>query len=126
MSPINSITTLFSNIVFFQALPITFMSKYLIGSQGQVVLEDKDGVAWTIDWIAYMQSGRRLTFTRGWPAFVACHDIKDGDIFVAEIVSPEHWKVQVICSEVAYTKSYALCPVSLWLGRKVYSYLYGA
>ena len=95
------------------------MSKYLTGSQGQVILEDKDGVVWTIDWIAYMQSGRRLTFTRGWPAFVSRHEIKDGDIFVAEIVAPEHWKVQVICAEVAYKKPYVLRSVSLSLDREV-------
>lgn len=78
------------------ALPVTFMSKYLTGSEGQVVLEDNRGLFWKVNWIAYMQSGRRLAFTRGWPAFVAYHDVKDGDVFIAEILAPDHLKVQVI------------------------------
>lgn len=86
------------------ALPVTFMSKYLIGPEGQVVLEDKDGLLWKVDWIAYMQSGRRLAFTRGWPAFVSYHDVKDGDVFVAEILASDHLKVQVIPTDFGYTR----------------------
>ncbi|MCO5573247.1 hypothetical protein L7F22_027016 [Adiantum nelumboides] len=96
------------------ALPVTFMSKYLTGSEGQVVLEDYRGLFWKVSWIAYMQSGRRLAFTRGWPAFVSYHEVKDGDVFIAEILAPDHLKVQVISTNFGSTgKTYsgmALCP----------------
>eukprot|EP00250_Pteridium_aquilinum_P003123 c13455_g1_i1 orf=895-3765(-) len=86
------------------ALPVTFMSKYLLGSEGQVVLEDNVGLFWKVNWIAYMQSGRRLAFTRGWPAFVSYHDVKDGDVFIAEILAADHLKVQVISPNFSNTR----------------------
>ncbi|KAI5084641.1 hypothetical protein GOP47_0000810 [Adiantum capillus-veneris] len=95
------------------ALPVTFMSKYLTGSEGQVVLEDNCGLFWKVNWIAYMQSGRRLAFTRGWPAFVSHHDVKDGDVFIAEILAADHLKVQVISTNFGSGQGYsgmALCP----------------
>lgn len=80
------------------------MSPYLTGPNGQLTLEDEKGLTWKVGWIGYLQSGRRLALTLGWPEFVTYHNVKDGDVFLVEIVSPEHFMVQVIRSDVDYTK----------------------
>lgn len=72
-----------------------FMSTYLVGSKGQVVLEDEDGLKWKVEWVGYMQSGRRLDFTLGWPEFVSFRNIQDGDLLVIEILTPVYFKVHV-------------------------------
>lgn len=77
------------------ALPVMFMSTYLVGSKGQVVLEDEDGLKWKVEWVGYMQSGRRLDFTLGWPEFVSFRNIQDGDLLVIEILTPVYFKVHV-------------------------------
>lgn len=84
------------------ALPVMFLSSYLIGSKGHVILEDDKGLTWKVDWIAYMQSGRRLALTVGWPEYISYHNVRDGDVFLVEIVSPEHFKVQVIPTDISY------------------------
>ncbi|KAI5069625.1 hypothetical protein GOP47_0015926 [Adiantum capillus-veneris] len=78
------------------ALPVLFMSTYLLGSKGQAVLEDEDGLKWKVEWMGYMQSGRRLAFTLGWPEFVSFRNVQDGDVLILEILAPDYFRVHVI------------------------------
>ncbi|KAH9308085.1 hypothetical protein KI387_035996, partial [Taxus chinensis] len=81
------------------SFPVMFMTNYLSGSEGTVTFEDSDGIAWTVGWSAYMQSGRRLLFTTGWPEFASYHNAKDGDVLLVEILNPNHFRAQILPTE---------------------------
>ena len=76
--------------------PVMFVSTYLIGSKGQATLEDDEGRKWRVEWISYMQSGRRLKFTVGWPEFACAQNIQEGDLLILQVVSPIHFKLHII------------------------------
>ncbi|MCO5603119.1 hypothetical protein L7F22_057265 [Adiantum nelumboides] len=90
------------------ALPVLFMSAYLLGSKGQVVLEDEDNLKWNVEWLGYMQSGRRLAFTLGWPEFVSFRNVQDGDVLILEILAPNYFKAHVIPVDAASLKQASL------------------
>lgn len=81
------------------SFPVMFMTKYLSGSQGIVTFNDCDGLSWRVEWYAYLQSGRRLVFTTGWPEFASDHNAKDGDILLVEVLNSEHFRVQILSGE---------------------------
>ncbi|XP_059077301.1 uncharacterized protein LOC131060881 isoform X2 [Cryptomeria japonica] len=81
------------------SFPVMFMTNYLSGSQGTVTFEDSDRLGWTVEWCAYMQSGRRLVFTNGWAKFASDHNAKDGDVLLVEILNPNRFKVQILSTE---------------------------
>ena len=60
------------------------------------MLEDEEGRIWKVEWISYMQSGRRLKFTVGWPEFACAQNIQDGDLLILQVVSPTHFKLHII------------------------------
>ncbi|KAH7276293.1 hypothetical protein KP509_39G001200 [Ceratopteris richardii] len=86
------------------ALPVLFMSIYLEGSKGRIVLEDENGLKWKVEWVGYMQSGKKLAFTVGWPEFTSFWNIQDGDLLIFEIVTPHHFKVHIVPVNANYLK----------------------
>jgi hypothetical protein len=75
-----------------QSLPVMFVSHYLQGSTGTIVLENPDGRTWRVEWSAWEQSGRRLALTAGWPEFARFHGAKIGDVILFEILDNSRFK----------------------------------
>jgi hypothetical protein len=74
------------------SLPVMFVSHYLQGSTGTIVLENPDGRTWRVEWSAWEQSGRRLALTAGWPEFARFHGAKIGDVILFEILDNSRFK----------------------------------